>query len=178
MAEPEAVTRKNRIDEKGLSFTAHDITGIEGIGNAKATSIAAAFEFMRRRIKPEGLKIKFPADVLPLIRHYANRKQEYLLSISVNGANEVINIRITGIGRISTGQIFPGEVFAEIISDRASAVIVARNQLHGEIEPGSEDKQMKIRLTKAAEILGLSFLDYIIFSKKGYYSFAENNDMQ
>lgn len=47
------------IDEKGFSFTVHDIINIDGIGTAKAASIAAAFEFVRRRIKPEGLKIKF-----------------------------------------------------------------------------------------------------------------------
>ena len=75
-------------DMKGFSFTAHDITNIDGIGSAKAASIAAAFEFVRRRIKPEGLKIKFPADVLPLIQHYTDRKQEHFLCISINGANE------------------------------------------------------------------------------------------
>ena len=74
------------IDEKGLLFSPHDITAVDGIGSAKAASIAAAFEFVRRRIKPEGLKIKFPADVLPLIQHYADRKQEHFLSVSINGA--------------------------------------------------------------------------------------------
>ena len=38
---------------------------IPGMGPAKATLIAAALEFARRRIKPEGFKISFPADVLP-----------------------------------------------------------------------------------------------------------------
>ncbi|MBN2062094.1 MAG: hypothetical protein JW882_16935 [Deltaproteobacteria bacterium] len=42
------------IDEKGLAFTAHDITNIDGIGSAKAASIAAAFEFVRRRMKNPG----------------------------------------------------------------------------------------------------------------------------
>ncbi len=32
------------IDEKGLSFSADDIMGIDGIGAAKAASIAAAFD--------------------------------------------------------------------------------------------------------------------------------------
>ena len=41
----------------------------EGIGLAKANLIAAALEFARRRIRPEGLRISFPADCLPLIRH-------------------------------------------------------------------------------------------------------------
>ena len=51
-----------------------DLQKIEGVGLAKATLIAAALEFARRRICLEGLKISFPLDVLPLIQHYADRK--------------------------------------------------------------------------------------------------------
>ena len=50
------------IDEKGLKVTAEDLTQFEGVGDAKATLILAAIEFARRRIKPEGVKIKTPAD--------------------------------------------------------------------------------------------------------------------
>jgi DNA repair protein RadC len=43
--------------------------------------IAAALEFPRRRIRPEGLRISFPADVLPLIRHFAHRWQEHFIIV-------------------------------------------------------------------------------------------------
>lgn len=165
------------IDVKGLSFCAHDITDIDGIGNAKAASIAAAFEFVRRRVKPEGLKIKFPADVLPLIQHYADRKQEHFLCISINGANEVLNVRVVSIGLINKSHVHPREVFAEVISERASAVIVAHNHPHGDLKPSEEDFQITRQLKEAAKILGLSFLDHIIFNPKGYYSFAEKNEI-
>jgi DNA repair protein RadC len=165
------------IDEKGLAFTAHDITNIEGIGSAKAASIAAAFEFVRRRIKPEGLKIKFPADVLPLIQHYADRKQEHFLSISINGANEVMSVRVVSIGLVNKTHVHPREVFADVISDRASAVIVAHNHPQGELIPSEEDHKITKQLQDAAKILGLSFLDHIIFNTKGYYSFVENNKL-
>jgi DNA repair protein RadC len=44
------------------------------VGDAKATLILAAIEFARRRIKPEGAKIETPADLLPHVRHYADRE--------------------------------------------------------------------------------------------------------
>ena len=165
------------IDEKGLSFTAHDLTEIDGIGNAKATTIAAAFEFVRRRIKPEGLKIKFPADVLPLIQHYADRKQEHFLCISINGANEVMNVRVVSIGLVNKSQVHPREVFADVISERASAVIVAHNHPQGELKPSDEDIQITKQLKEAAMTLGLSLLDHIIFNTKGYFSFAEHDEL-
>jgi len=165
------------IDEKGLLFSPHDITAVDGIGSAKAASIAAAFEFVRRRIKPEGLKIKFPADVLPLIQHYADRKQEHFLSVSINGANEVMNVRVVSIGLVNKSHVHPREVFADVIAERASAVIVAHNHPHGELKPSPEDRHITHQLKEAAKILGLSFLDHIIFSTKGYYSFAESDEL-
>ncbi len=165
------------IDEKGLTFTAHDITGIDGIGTAKAASIAAAFEFVRRRVKPEGLKIKFPADVMPLIQHYADRKQEHFLCISINGANEIMNVRVVSIGLVNKSHVHPREVFADVISERASAVIVAHNHPHGDLQPSSEDLQITRQLKDAAQILGLSLLDHIIFNSRGFYSLAEHDEL-
>ncbi|MBI4650275.1 DNA repair protein RadC [Candidatus Desantisbacteria bacterium] len=165
------------IDEKGIKLQAKDILDIDGIGEAKATAIAAAFEFVRRRIKPEGLKIKFPVDVLPLIQHYGDRKQEHFLCISINGANEVMNIRVVTIGLINKSQVHPREVFADVIAERASAVIVAHNHPNGDLNPSNEDITITKRLKEAANLLGISLLDHIIFNNKGYYSFVENNSL-
>lgn len=162
------------IDEKGLAFSAQDLLNIEGIGQARAASISAAFEFVRRRIKPEGLKIKFPADILPLIQHFGNRKQEHFLCVSINGAHEVMNVRVVTIGLVNKSHVHPREVFADVISERASAVIVAHNHPNGELQPSDEDLQVTGKLKEAASVLGLNFLDHIIFNAKGYFSFAEN----
>ncbi|MGA1824790.1 MAG: RadC family protein [bacterium] len=165
------------IDEKGLSFSAHDITDIDGIGTAKAASIAAAFEFVRRRIKPEGLKIKFPADVLPLIRHYGDRKQEHFICVSINGANEVMNVRVITIGLINKTHVHPREVFADVIAERASAIIIAHNHPVGDLVPSKEDNEITAQIKAAGKVLGINLLDHIIFNSKSYYSFVENSKL-
>lgn len=161
------------IDEKGAALTAQDIMAVDGIGMAKAAAIGAAFEFVRRRVKPQGLKIKFPADVLPLIHHYADRQQEHFLCLSINGANEVMSVRVVSIGLVNKTQVHPREVFADVLAERASAVIVAHNHPHGDLAPSREDIQVTKQLKDAAQTLGLTFLDHIIFNTTGYYSFAE-----
>ena len=165
------------IDEKGLDFKPKDINEIDGIGQAKATAIAAAFEFVRRRIKPEGLKIKLPIDVLPLIRHYGDRKQEHFLCISLNGANEVMNVRVITIGLVNQTQVHPREIFADVISERASAVIVAHNHPSGDLTPSAEDMKLTRRIKDASKILGINLLDHIIFNAKDYYSFEEKDEL-
>lgn len=163
------------IDETGIDLNCEELMKIEGIGSAKAALLAATFEFVRRRIKPEGLKITSPTDVLPLIQHYADRKQEYFLCISINGANEVMNVRVVTIGLVNTTQIHPREVFADVIAERASAVILAHNHPSGNLEPSNEDVKITTQLTEAGKLLGIKVLDHIIFGKKGYYSFSEDD---
>jgi DNA repair protein RadC len=154
-----------------------DLQKIEGVGLAKATLIVAALELARRRIRPEGLKITFPTDVLPLISHFADRKQEHFICISVNGANEVITTRVVSVGLVNKTQAHPREVFADPISDRASGIIVAHNHPVSSLTPSKEDIEVTRRLKASGETLGIRLLDHIIFNQKGYYSFLEHGEI-
>lgn len=161
------------IDEKGLGIRVEDLTCFEGVGDAKATLILAAIEFARRRIKPEGAKITTPADLLPHVRHYADRKQEHFLCASINGANEILNIRVVSIGLVDRTPVHPREVFADALSDRASAIIVAHNHPSGGLEPSAHDVDVTKQLKEAGSVVGISLLDHIIFNRSGYFSFLE-----
>lgn len=154
-----------------------ELQKIEGVGLAKATVIVAALELARRRIRPEGLKITFPTDVLPIISHFADRKQEHFICISVNGANEVITTRVVSVGLVNRTQVHPREVFADPITDRASGIIVAHNHPAGSLTPSKEDIEVTRRLKAAGETLGIKLLDHIIFNRKGCYSFLENGEI-
>ena len=165
------------VDQKGLDLSVADVLGIKGIGTAKAALIVAALEFVRRRVKEEGVKIQSPSDVVPLLKHYATRKQEHFISISLNGANEVMAIRVVTIGLIDKSHVHPREVFADILMERASSVIVAHNHPSGSLTPSREDLAVTRQLKEAAELLGIKLLDHIIFSHRGYYSFLEHGDL-
>ena len=161
------------MDEKGLEVRVEDLIQFEGVGQAKAAILLSALEFARRRIKPEGLKIDTPADVLPLIRHFADRKQEHFLSVTINGANEVINVRVVSIGLVDRSPVHPREVFADALADRASGIIVAHNHPAGNLEPSASDEDVTLQLKRAGEIMGIHLLDHIIFNRTAYFSFLE-----
>lgn len=165
------------LDSNKGQVNLEELQKIEGVGLAKATLIAAALEFARRRIRPEGLKISFPADVLPLIQHYADRKQEHFICISINGANEVIASRVVSVGLVNRTQVHPREVFADPITDRASAIIIAHNHPAGGLTPSNEDLEITKQLKSAGETLGIRLLDHIIFNHKGHYSFLESGEL-
>ncbi len=161
------------VDGRNDMLGLEELLKIEGVGPAKASLIAAALEFARRRIRPEGLRISFPPDVLPLIRHFADRRQEHFICVSLNGANEVIAARVVSVGLVNKTQVHPREVFADPLTDRAAAVFVAHNHPSGTLEPSKEDIETTGRLRSAGKILGLRLLDHIVFNPKGYYSFLE-----
>ena len=162
------------IDEKGAKLSVDDLLKFDGIGNAKAAQILAATEFSRRRIRPEGVHIQTPADLVPHIRHYVERKQEHFICASINGANEVIDIRVVSIGLIDRSPVHPREVFADPLIDRASAVILAHNHPVGGLNPSEEDIETTQRLRQVGEIMGITVLDHIIFNSSEHFSFLEN----
>lgn len=161
---------KETIDVKTL-------ISIEGVGFAKACQIVAAFEFARRRLLKESTFVRKAEDILPLISHIADKKQEYFLCISLSGANEVIGNRIVTVGLLNTNQVHPREVFADAISDRAASIILAHNHPSGILTPSADDVATTRQLVDAGNIIGISVLDHIIVTKNGYLSFKEKGLM-
>ena len=150
---------------------------IPGIGTAKATQLCAALEYARRRLRPAENRIRFPQDLLPVIRHYADRQREHFLSISLNGAHEVISVRVVSIGSVNRTIVHPREVFSDPLQDRATAVLAAHNHPSGNVDPSDEDREITVRLRQAGETLGIELLDHIIFTQHKYYSFLEHGEL-
>lgn len=146
---------------------------VSGIGQAKACQITAALELCRRRIRPAGLKILAPRDLLPLIQLYARRKQEHLLCASLNGANEILEIRVVSIGTADRSLVHPREVFADPLTDRACAVILAHNHNSSQVAPSQADLKVTATLAEAGSLLGIALLDHLIFNQTQHFSFAD-----
>ncbi len=147
---------------------------IDGLGEAKAAQLSAAMEFARRRISKSTKRITSPSDAVPMLFQYASSKKEHFLTISLNGAHEVITIRVISVGTLNRTLVHPREVFAESIVDRAAGLICAHNHPSGNNEPSKEDIELTERIREAGEIIGINLLDHLIISENGYYSFLEN----
>ena len=160
--------RKHRKD-----LSVEHLTAVRGMGLAKAAQILSAFELARRHLIKDTVKITGAQDVIPLLADIADKKQEHFVCVSLNGAHEVIKKRIVTIGLVDRSQVHPREVYADVISDRAAAVIFAHNHPSGDLKPSNSDLKIHEQLTEAGKILGLRILDHIIVTKKGYFSFQE-----
>ncbi|HNY17895.1 MAG TPA: DNA repair protein RadC [Treponemataceae bacterium] len=165
----------NALDSAKPEAVFETLCAIDGMGEGKVTAVMAALELGRRYAGTTQKRVQTAADVFPLVQHYADRKQEQFISVSLNGAHEVLAIRVVSVGILNKTIVHPREVFGDPLSDRAAAVIVCHNHPSGQLEPSEEDRNITRRLYEAGELLGITLLDHLILSPRGgYFSFVES----
>jgi DNA repair protein RadC len=165
------------LDRHGPGLPPDAFEGIPGLGPAKAGQLLAAFELARRLGRPRHLKVSGPADLIPRLVHWTDRPQEVFLTVTLNGAQEVLGIRPVTVGLLNRTLIHPREVFAPALEDRAVSVILAHTHPSGVLQPSREDREATTRLAQAGRLLGIEVLDHLILSEAGYYSFKENGEI-
>lgn len=132
--------------------------------------LAAACEFVRRKTIPDNKKILSPSDLYPFLLSYSQKDQEHFIIATLNGAKELLAVRVITIGLANLSMVHPREVFAAAISDRACYIIAAHNHPSEELEPSQQDLKTTEMLKKSGELLGIQLLDHIIFSISGFNS--------
>jgi DNA repair protein RadC len=163
------------VAQQGRAIGYGDLQAIEGIGPTKASQILSCFELGRRYFGSEGRggKVTRPEDILPLVAHLREKRQEHFVCIALNGAGEVLGNRVITVGLLNHSLVHPREVFADAITDRAASVICVHNHPSGSLEPSSQDIAITTQLKEAGAILGISLIDHIIVTRTGYVSMRE-----
>lgn len=159
------------LKSRGANITYSDLKQISGLGPARITEILAAFELTKRYlIDDERPIIDSPEKAVEQLSDVRDKKQEYFVCMTLDGANRLISKRIITIGTLNASLVHPREVFADAITDRAASIIVAHNHPSGNLEPSQADIELTNRLTDVGRIVGIIVKDHIIVSKNGLNS--------
>ncbi len=102
--------------------------------------------------------------------------QEHLICIMLNGALELLAVKVITVGLINRTVCHPREVFADAVAMRASSIILAHNHPSGNLEPSTNDLEVTESIEKAGRILGIRLMDHIVFCQDSYRSMLENGD--
>ena len=162
------------VEDEFHQLNVDKLEAVNGIGKAKACQIMAAVEISRRLLLKKSIKIKNDHDVLPLVEELKCKKQEYFLTLTLDGAHNLIEKRTVFIGTLNESLVHPREVFADALTDRAAAIIFVHNHTATEVTPSKADIQVTQRLMEVAEMMGIEVLDHIILTKTGCFSFKSN----
>ena len=162
---------KKLIAEKGSELTFEDLMGVKGMALAKTTQFMAAFELWRRQFEvSERPIIDTPEKAVAQLGDIRDKKQEYFVCLTLDGANRLIAKRIITIGTLTASLVHPREVFADAITDRAASIIVAHNHPSGSLEPSQADRDVTERLRQAGELLGINLVDHIVLCTNDWRS--------
>ncbi len=157
------------LKEKGSGLAYEDLLSIKSLGPAKATNIMAGFELWRRQFEvSERPIIDSPEKAVEQLSDIRDKKQEYFVCLTLDGANRLIAKRIITIGTLTSSLVHPREVFADAITDRAASIIVAHNHPSGNLEASAADREVTERLCSAGNLLGIKLIDHIIASKDSF----------
>ena len=159
------------LKEKGSELAYEDLLNVKSLGPAKATNIMAGFELWRRQFEvSERPIIDSPEKAVEQLVDIRDKKQEYFVCLTLDGANRLIAKRIITIGTLTASLVHPREVFAEAIADRAASIIVAHNHPSGTLTASSADSEVTQRLEEAGVVLGIKLVDHLIISSSGHLS--------
>lgn len=160
-----------------LAASVEELSGIKGIGQAKAAQIKAAIEIGRRvaiTAAPDKPVIKSPGDVGALMmekmRHY---DREFFVVLNLNTKNQVIAEDTVSIGSLNASLVHPRELFKNAIKRSAAALILVHNHPSGDPSPSREDIDVTRRLAEAGKLLGIEILDHVVIGDLKYVSLKE-----
>jgi len=170
----------NNLSELG-KLSLHDLQALKGIGEAKATLIAAVLELGRRR------EISFPLERIcvrtsfeiahylrPLMKDY---NYEVFAVVYLNRANKIKHFEIISQGGITGTVADPRIILKKAVEQEATSIILSHNHPSGNLKPSRADEEITQKIKQAASYLDIRVLDHIIVSEEGYYSFADEGQM-
>jgi len=159
-----------------LKLTYNDLSKIKGIGPAKASTILAAQELVKRALEigEETLPvIHSTKDVIAQVGYLRNKLREHLVAIYLNARNEMLFRKHIFIGTLDANIAHPREIFAEALRQNAASVILVHNHPSGDPEPSQADLEITKRILEAGKIMGIDVLDHIIITKTKTFSLKQ-----
>jgi DNA repair protein RadC len=153
------------------------ITKFKGMGPAKAVTVMAALELARRKqeVEPQQKPIlSHSSAAYKYLKPYlTGLQQEEFWIILLTRKSELIKHLQISIGGVTSTIADPKIIYKHALEHLASGIIVCHNHPSGNLNPSNADKTLTSKLQSAAELLDISFMDHIIFTDNGYYSFRD-----
>ncbi len=163
-----------------------EYTNNRGIGEAKACSLAAAFELGTRVAREEIRTAKLDSPDL-IYSHFANQisnlPTESAVVVTVNSRLEHSSTTVISIGSVNETSAHPREILRPVITRNAYGFILLHNHPSGDPSPSSADFHMTSEIAKAADLMRVRFLDHVIVGRPSngrspFFSFSASGHLQ
>lgn len=94
--------------------------------------------------------------------------------VMLNNSNEVLGVWTMSKGGMTGVVVDIKLLFSVALKGCATGIITVHNHPSGSLKPSMADKNMYTKIKEAATLLDIKYLDNLIITRNGYYSFEDN----
>ena len=96
--------------------------------------------------------------------------------VMLNNSNEVLGVWTMGKGGMTGVVVDIKLLFSVALKSCATGIITVHNHPSGSLKPSLADKNMYTKIKEAAILLDIKYLDNLIITSKGKYSFVDEGE--
>lgn len=165
-----------------MSITPQELMEIKGVGESKASALAAVGELAKRlnaRSIDTKYRIECAGDVAGfLMEELRYEKREHFCTLMLDSKGRVVSVENISVGGLTSTQVHPREVFSPAVKKNAATLILVHNHPSGDPTPSNEDIILTKRLKDAGKLIGIKILDHVIIGDGKYVSLVGEGFIQ
>ncbi len=156
------------------------IAKVAGIGPAKASRVAAAFEVARRlaNAEPDQPSLYDPeAFARSLISSYSHHVQERLGAAFLDSRQRLLKQREIYVGTINHAAVSTRDVVRFALEENATAVVLYHNHPSGDPSPSAEDLMFTRKMMESLKLCDIELADHLVIGSRRYYSMRQKGQL-
>lgn len=158
------------------------LTEIRGLGEVKALQILAIMELGKRMALEsigERPTIRSAADIRQImVNVIGNLDHEEIHVLLLNRRNQVTHRRMITSGTATASLFDPKQILKYALLEGALGLIMCHNHPSGNLMPSSQDDKITKKMKEACEAVDITFLDHVIITAQGYYSYNDEGRLR
>lgn len=156
---------------------AHEYAGIRDMGKGQSLRMAAISALYRRLLVERRGEILHIATAKDIYDRYAVELRDYRVEAAVllmlDPQNNVIRDAWFCEGSPNLTHIGIADLLRPAVREFATRIALIHNHPSNDPNPSRADKEFTRKLKEACATFGLGFVDHVIVTENGYFSFAE-----
>lgn len=126
----------------------------------------------KKQMKGTEESVKVFQDILALEDRIEQEKEHfYVMMLDIR--SRIKMVEVVFVGTLTSSLVHPRETFRRAIAEGAASIIIAHNHPSGEAELSDEDTKITKQMFEAGQLLGITMLDHIVFTKTDIAVFAK-----
>lgn len=171
----------NRLDKLARLSIPTLSNSYDGVGPAKALSLAASIELGRRCQRELDCRFEREPQLNDSRRVYSLMRKnlemiqhEEFWCLYINRNNRLISKMKISMGGVHSTVVDVKLIIKNALENLASGLILVHNHPSGALNPSDEDDSLTKKIDAAARFFDMRVLDHLIISSDGFFSYADH----